>query len=45
MSQSRQLIKHSDDGLRMHGSTMEQLPSFVTRISTGLEKVGETLRS
>ncbi len=37
-----QLSNYLDDGLRVHGSTIEQLPSFITKVPTGVEKVGET---
>jgi len=33
--------KSPDDGLQKPGTTIEQLPSFITKVPTGSEKVGE----
>lgn len=34
-----------DEGLRNHGTAIEQLPSFITRLPTGRENVGRHLRN
>jgi hypothetical protein len=38
-------IQQMNDGLREHGSTIEQLPSFINAVPTGLEKVSEPIHS
>lgn len=40
----REFIKQMDEGLEHQGATLSQIPSFVTAVPTGTEKVATSLR-